>query len=153
MGAYSPLAGGLLAKKHLRCNLPQKRVDDNPFYFGEACLSAADVINSACQAADISVLQATYSWFFFHSALRKGDGIVLGASSVSQLEQNLEACQKARPMCTSVVDAFAKAWAPCRPTAYLYWRLYSKDMPNRDVLVKELPGALFHCTQRAKRSA
>jgi len=147
--AYSPLAGGLLSKSHCRDKLPQKRVEDNPYYFGTACLDAAERICAACVKAHISVLEATYCWLLYHSALCMGDGIVLGASSASQLKQNLAACEVAKPLPDDIVAEFAESWIPCKMHAYQYWRLYSLDMPNRDALVKEAPGALFHCTDTA----
>ena len=80
---------------------------------------ALDKINAACNKADISIIQAsanrhmnfftnhkprpncpifeiddfqaTYSWMMHHSKLgAAGDGVLLGASTLEQLEQNLQ---------------------------------------------------------------
>eukprot|EP00930_Biecheleria_cincta_P001429 TRINITY_DN102571_c0_g1_i1.p1 TRINITY_DN102571_c0_g1~~TRINITY_DN102571_c0_g1_i1.p1 ORF type:complete len:361 (+),score=49.62 TRINITY_DN102571_c0_g1_i1:159-1085(+) len=143
--AYSPLAGGLLCKRHNRAELPQKRVADNPFYFNDACLDANSKIADACLAYELDMLHATYSWLLHHSALTQRDGIVIGASSLDQLQPNLAACASSCKLPETVAEAFNSAWSMCRYTAYPYWRLYSRDMPDREELVRNAPGALFHC--------
>jgi aflatoxin B1 aldehyde reductase len=143
--AYSPLAGGLLAKEQLRDNLPPKRLADNPFYFNDACLEANAGLVRACAEAGISLLQANYAWLLYHSVLGPRDGIVLGASSVSQLRANLTACSAAEPLPTALAEAFDACGEGCRATAYPFWRLYSQDMPGREDLCRDEPGALFHC--------
>eukprot|EP00928_Gymnodinium_smaydae_P023022 TRINITY_DN19158_c0_g1_i1.p1 TRINITY_DN19158_c0_g1~~TRINITY_DN19158_c0_g1_i1.p1 ORF type:complete len:352 (+),score=43.51 TRINITY_DN19158_c0_g1_i1:73-1128(+) len=143
--AYSPLAGGLLAKRQFRDKLPQKRVDDNPFYFNDECLSANAHISAACEAHGIKFLEATYSWLLHHSALQASDGIVIGAASVQQLRTNLDACSSSVELPQKVVDAYDSCWEQCKQSAYPYWRLYSRDMPNRQELANKAPGALFHC--------
>mmetsp|Transcript_121415 Transcript_121415/g.259242 ORF Transcript_121415/g.259242 Transcript_121415/m.259242 type:complete len:349 (-) Transcript_121415:107-1153(-) len=143
--AYSPLAGGLLCKAHSKDNLPQKRVQDNPFYFNDECLAANARITDVCSKYGLGILEATYSWLLHHSTLTPSDGIVLGASSTEQLQKNLDACAAAEELPEPVVEVFESCWASCKATAYPYWRLYSKDMPNREELVQRAPGALFHC--------
>jgi aflatoxin B1 aldehyde reductase len=143
--AYSPLAGGLLSKEQLREQLPPKRLADNPFYFNDACLDANASLVKACAEAGISLLDANFAWLLHHSVLGEGDGIVLGASSVSQLRSNLSACSDAVPLPPALVAVFDACWNNCSATAYPYWRLYSKDMPGREALCRDEPGALFHC--------
>jgi aflatoxin B1 aldehyde reductase len=77
------------------------------------------------------------------------DGLLIGASSVEQLEANLHACEAARgsqgtrptPLPPSVLAALDGAWggagadaAALREGAFPYWRSYSKDMPGREAL-------------------
>jgi len=143
--AYSPLAGGLLCKRHDSEHLPLKRVEDNPFYFNEACLAANTRIADVCSAHNIPFLDATYSWLMHHSALQRCDGLVVGASTQQQLKTNLDACSNAKTLPSPIIAAFDACWSACKPTAYPYWRLYSKDMPNGQELRKMAPGALFHC--------
>jgi aflatoxin B1 aldehyde reductase len=102
-----------------------------------------ELIRQACNVANISMVEATYRWLLCHSALSENDGVLLGASSVSQLEQNLAACEAARaemsgnmdPLPPSILEAFEKAWKLTQAAGvFPYWRSYSSDMPERESL-------------------
>ena len=67
-----------------------------------------------------------------HSALADGDAIVLGASSVSQLSENLAGCAQTDPLPEAVVAAFDEAWKIGQPDAFAFWRGYSADMPGSE---------------------
>lgn len=141
--AYNPLAAGLLAGKHKKVDqVAEGRFKDNPNYlprfYTEANFEAIEVIREACENEGISMVEASYRWLLRHSALDpKMDGILLGASSVSQLEQNLDACDAAAekgPLSDEVLSAFDKAWELTKEGAFPYWRSYSSDFPNRENL-------------------
>ena len=135
-----------MSQPHRRERLPPKRVADNPFYFSDACLDAnAALVRASDDAGCASLLDANFSWLLHHSALSADDGIVLGASSTAQLRQNLRACAASKPLPAALVDVFDGCWERCRETAYPYWRLYSRDMPGREALCRDKPGALIHC--------
>jgi aflatoxin B1 aldehyde reductase len=142
--AYNPLAAGLLAGKYTTPSsdveaVPKGRFKNNPnylprFYTGPN-FEAVELIRRACEAADITMVQATYRWLLCHSALGENDGVLLGASSLPQLEQNLAACKEATPLPTSLVLAFEEAWnITSKAGVFPYWRSYSSDMPKRDAL-------------------
>ncbi|KAL1521890.1 hypothetical protein AB1Y20_021541 [Prymnesium parvum] len=137
--AYNPLAAGLLTGAHKREGevLPG-RFKDNPNYLPRFYTSpnfiALENIRSTCEAAGLSLVQATYQWLLRHSALNESDGPLIGASSLSQLEENLDACRAAataKPLPTAVHAAMEGAWSITRKNAFDYWRSYSSDMPNR----------------------
>lgn len=139
--AYNPLAAGLLAGKYTapvsdEDKVPKGRFKDNPnylprFYTGPN-FEAVELIRQACDAASISMVEATYRWLLFHSSLGTNDGILLGASSVQQLDQNLAACKVAAPLPGAVVAAFEEAWKVTKAAGvFPYWRSYSSDMPDR----------------------
>lgn len=162
--AYNPLAAGLLTGKYTYTSeaneIPKGRFKDNlnylPRFFTPACCNAVDLIRLACAAADISMVQATYRWLLHHSALGSNDGLLLGASSLDQLDSNLDACTvdinnpNAGLLPLSLVTAFNDAWekegkgqaqgegegqgASLRDSAFAYFRQYSSDMPGRDAL-------------------
>ena len=52
------------------------------------------------------LLQATFCWLLRHSALAETDGLLIGASSLAQLEANLEACEMAKDGRASSRDLF-----------------------------------------------
>lgn len=140
--AYNPLAAGLLAGKHTQGEQVQKgRFKNNqnylPRFYTDPNFQAVDIIRQACQEEGISMVEATYRWMLRHSALGQQDAVLLGASSVAQLEENLAACSAAvekGPLSPSMLEAFDKAWALTEEGAFPYWRSYSADMPNREEL-------------------
>ena len=142
--AYNPLAAGMLTGKHNSVDsVAEGRFKDNPNYlprfFTDVNFEAVQLIRSACDDADISMVEATYRWLLRHSALdgALGDGILIGASSLVQLKQNLGACSRAgenAALPKEVVDAFDAAWDIIKSgdeRPFPYWRSYSSDMPNR----------------------
>jgi len=145
--AYNPLAGGMLTGKHtMQDEVRTGRFKNNPNYlprfYTSANFQAMRLIQSACEAASISMVEATYRWLLCHSALNAGDdnfdgdGILIGASSMDQLDENLRSCSLAQgaELPKDVVDAFDAAWDVIRreeSRPFPYWRSYSADMPNR----------------------
>jgi aflatoxin B1 aldehyde reductase len=109
--------------------------------FIDVNFEAVQLIRSACDAANIPMVEATYRWLLCHSALNGElkDGILIGASSVEQLEQNLKSCSCANDrsemeLPSEVVGAFNAAWSVIQrgdERPFPYWRSYSSDMPNR----------------------
>ena len=159
--AYNPLAAGLLSGRHQAGGeVAAGRFKDNPNYlprfYTDANFAALNTINAACDAAGISLLEATYRWLLNHSALTPDDGLLLGASSIEQLESNMAACEAARgeqgirpkPLPESVIEAIDGVWdkvPALRDGAFPYWRSYSKDMPNRESLP---PGASYNAAKK-----
>ena len=159
--AYNPLAAGLLTGRHTAPDgeVAAGRFKDNPNYlprfYTPANFAALATIRTACEAAGISLVDATYRWLLSHSALTPDDGLLLGASSLDQLESNMKACEaaggdQATPLPAEVVDAIDSAWsgagaAELRDGAFPYWRSYSKDMPGRETLP---PGASYDAAKK-----
>jgi aflatoxin B1 aldehyde reductase len=142
--AYNPLAAGLLAGKHKGPNedVAKGRFKDNPNYlprfFTDRNFEALEIIRKACEAEGITMVEATYCWLLRHSALEEMDGILLGASSLDQLDQNLAACKAAAAdkegLSSELLNAFDQAWGLTKEGSFPYWRSYSSDMPNREAL-------------------
>ena len=140
--AYNPLAAGLLTGRHTsKDNVQKGRFKDNPNYlprfYTDRNFEAIDLIRKACDEEGITMVEATYRWLLRHSALDENDGVLLGASSVDQLTQNLSACLAAvekGPLPQTILDAFHEAWEITKDGAFPYWRSYSADMPGRENL-------------------
>ena len=66
-----------------------------PRFYTPANFAAVASIRDACDDAGISMVQAAYSWVLKHSALdlANGDGVLLGASTLDQLDANIDACR------------------------------------------------------------
>mmetsp|Transcript_10776 Transcript_10776/g.21406 ORF Transcript_10776/g.21406 Transcript_10776/m.21406 type:complete len:400 (-) Transcript_10776:688-1887(-) len=177
--AYNPLAGGMLTGKHIGGSegggdeVKEGRFKNNPNYlprfYTPSNFKALQIIQSACEENDISMVEGTYRWLLRHSALRAGesgsdggDGILLGVSSMEQLEENLKCCLRAKDdvvtdkggeasgkLPQSVVKAFDEAWDiiqndPSSSGPFPYWRSYSADMPGKESLD---PGASYNANK------
>ena len=143
--AYNPLAAGLLTGKHKNNgdDVPAGRFKNNqnylPRFYTDANFEAVDVIRKSCDIAGISMVEATFKWLLHHSALDGSykDGILIGASSMIQLESNIKACDEDELLPQNVLDAFDEAWSIMSSDSdevFKYWRSFSSDMPNRDML-------------------
>lgn len=148
--AYNPLAAGLLTGKYTTpdvSDVPKGRFRNNqnylPRFYTDVNFQAMELIRQACNVANTSMVEATYRWLLCHSALSENDGVLLGASSVKQLEQNLASCEaalaemngKIDPLPPAILEAFDKAWILTHAAGvFPYWRSYSSDMPERESL-------------------
>ena len=91
------------------------------------------------------MVAATYAWLLNYSALREDDGVLLGASSLEQLDVCLDACSSIVDLPASVKDAFDGAWGVTRPGGFKYWRSYSADMPDKE---SRDPGAAYDAAKK-----
>ena len=82
-------------------------------------------MKTACEKQGITPVEAALRWLVYHSMLKeaRGDGIIIGASKLSHLTQNMEAIQ-AGPLPEAVLDAFRQAWSITGPDSPEYFRLY-----------------------------
>jgi aflatoxin B1 aldehyde reductase len=127
--AYNPLAGGLLTGKHRSFQEePRKgrfalRESYRKRYWKETFLKAVDSFTTACKESQIEPVEAALRWLSGHSQLdaSKGDGIILGASTVEQLEQNL-AVLTSDELPEPVLAALDAAWEGVRPESPEYFR-------------------------------
>jgi len=62
-------------------------------------------------------------WLTHHSVVdtERGDAIILGASKLSQLDENLLAI-KAEPLDQSILDILDKGWEIIKPNCFKYFR-------------------------------
>jgi aryl-alcohol dehydrogenase-like predicted oxidoreductase len=93
--AYNPLAGGLLTGKHARGNPPATgtRFDGNKMYqdryWHPAYFDAQDEITAVAKRAGMSTTALAFRWLLTQTAV---DCVLLGASRMQHLEENLVAC-------------------------------------------------------------
>lgn len=129
--AYNPLAGGLLTGKYSSVeNKPQ----DGRFalrktypgrYWKASFFDAVEIIREACAVHNIPMAEAALRWLAHHSDLHieRGDAIIIGASRLSQLEQNISAVEKGA-LPDDVVSAFNKAWSVSKAESPEYFKYY-----------------------------
>ena len=129
--AYNPTMGGMLTGRY-------RSVDEAPTdgrfthrpgyqdkYWKKSNFDALDVIREAIEKHDMTMTEATYRWLAYHSMLNgeRGDAILIGASKMNHLIENLNAVQ-AGPLPDDVSEAFEKAWEVCKGDSREYFTLY-----------------------------
>ena len=93
---YNPLAGGLLTGKQKReAPLPGTRFDNNQMYlnryWNDAHFDAVRDLAAIAAEAGRSMVSLALNWLLHHTAT---DCVVLGASRVEQLDENLKALEE-----------------------------------------------------------
>lgn len=127
--AFNPLAGGLLSGKynnfeedptHGRFTLRPNYQDR---YWKKSFFDALGMLTEKCKELGIPVAEAAYRWLVYHSQLdqSEGDGIIIGASKLNHLEQNIAANEKGE-LPDIIVDAFEEAWIEAKPESPDYFR-------------------------------
>lgn len=133
---YNPIAGGLFSGKvRSKDMVPDSgRFSDTTQmgtlyrqrYFRESTFRSMQVIEAAVEKHGLSMIETALRWMVHHSKLQvKGanqgtDGILIGVSSVEQLEDNLTSLEKG-PLPDDVVQALDEAWAISKADSANYW--------------------------------
>jgi len=112
---YNPLAGGLLTGKHRRDSpIPGTRFDNNRMYLDrywhQADFEAVDQLQRIATAAGRSLLSMSLNWLYHHTVT---DCIILGASKIEHLEQNLSVFAEG-PLDAETLQACDKVWEMLR---------------------------------------
>ena len=115
MIVYNPLAGGLLTgKQHREQPLEGTRFDKNQMYLDRywhpAYFDAVDQLAESARNAGRSLVDFSLSWLLHHTAT---DCIILGASKVEQLEQNLDVFDK-QPLPAEAIAVCDSVWRGLR---------------------------------------
>lgn len=129
--AYNPLAGGLLTGRYEKFDAPPEdgrfthRPNYQNRYWKQSYFDAVEIIKNAAERCGIGIVEAVYRWLAFHSMLKgeRGDAILIGASKLHHLEQNMDTL-KAGPLPEEVVSAFDDAWTVTKGDSPEYFTLY-----------------------------
>ena len=125
--AYSPIAGGFLTKSREQIEGGKTRFSADQMYglyhkmyVKDAFLKALGEWGRIAHEEGVSKTELAYRWIVFNSALRPehGDAIVIGASTSTQLEQTLIACQKG-PLSEQAVGRIEAVWEMVKGEAYV----------------------------------
>ena len=127
--AYNPMAGGMLSGKHLSYeNTPPpgrfaRLGSYRERYWKKSYFEAINNLSNVCRVESIEPAEAAYQWLAYHSMLdaAKGDGIIIGASSITQFKQNINSINKGT-LPEIVVTAFNEAWAEAEQDSPEYYR-------------------------------
>jgi aryl-alcohol dehydrogenase-like predicted oxidoreductase len=122
--AYNPLAAGLLTGKHRgpQTVTPGTRFDGNKMYqdryWHAQDFEAVEKLKKIADAAGRSLISLALNWLLHHTVT---DCVVLGASRVEQLTQNLQMCTEG-PLPADVLASCDQVWKDLRGPAPQYNR-------------------------------
>ncbi len=120
---YNPLAGGMLTgKQHAEAPLPGTRFDNNQMYLNRywhsAYFEAVDRLRGIASIEGRSLVSLALGWVLHHTPV---DCVILGASRMEQLEENLKAA-KDGPMSAQALAGCEDVWASLRGVTPRYNR-------------------------------
>ena len=129
--AYNPMAGGLLTGRYASF---EEEPGDGRFthrpnyrkrYWHRSSFEAVELLRAESAKFGLSPVEATYRWLAYHSMLRgeRGDAILIGASRLDHLLQNMAAVQ-AGPLPEGLPQVFEQVWALSAPESPEYFTLY-----------------------------
>ncbi len=129
--AYNPLAGGLLTGRYTAYEAAPEdgrfthRPNYRKRYWKKSYFDAVAALKDAAEKQGMTLAEATLRWLAFHSMLDgdRGDAIILGASKLSHLTQNLNAVA-AGPLPEETADAFESVWQITKADSPEYFTLY-----------------------------
>ena len=119
--AYSPIAGGFLAKTKDQIMNPEAAGRWSPetflgkmyqaLYNKPALLTALDTWGKISEESGIPRFELAYRWLAYSSLLKNelGDAVIVGASRVEQLQQTLDAL-KHGPLSEEIVEKINGIW-------------------------------------------
>jgi aryl-alcohol dehydrogenase-like predicted oxidoreductase len=122
--AYNPLAGGLLTGKHTPQGAPTPgtRFDNNKMYqdrFWHAeYFGAVEAVAGIAERAGLTMIELAFRWLLSQPQV---DNILLGASTMDQLEDNLLAVQGG-PLPAEVLQECDAVWQKLRGVTPKYNR-------------------------------
>ena len=121
--AYNPLAGGILTGKHSAAVVPPgTRFDNNPMYqeryWHPDNFAAVERLKGMAQDLNRSLVSIALNWLLHHTAT---DCVILGASRIEQLDENLAACKEG-PLPAEVLKVCDEIWESLRAPVPSYNR-------------------------------
>lgn len=120
---YNPLAGGLLTGKHQpQQPIPGTRFENNPQYttryWHAATFAAVAELSQIARSADRTLTSVALNWLLHHTTT---DCVILGASRLEHLAQNIQVCDEG-PLPEAVVEACDQVWKKLRGASPTYNR-------------------------------
>ena len=120
---YNPLAGGLLTGKH-KGGDPQANTrfelmaNYHDRYWHDMNFAAVEELAGVAGKAGRSLIGLAFGWLLYHTT---ADCLILGASRLEQLQENLELIE-AGPLDEEAVAACDRVWAKLRGVSAQYNR-------------------------------
>lgn len=94
-------------------------------YFKPEVFECLKIVEPVVEKHGLTLLEVALRWCVHHSLLNMkdggGDGLIIGVSSLAQLEGNLRDLEKG-PLPDEVVEALDRAWMVSKASTPTYWR-------------------------------
>jgi len=130
---FNPLGGGFFTGRYKDMNSSVEagaRFDANTKqgsqyrqrYWNEQYFKALEVVDKAAAESGLTMAEIALRWVSHHSVMKRdhGDSVIIGASSVKHLEENLRDLEKG-PLPEQVVKAVDEAWDVVKGSVVKYW--------------------------------
>ncbi|THH08200.1 hypothetical protein EW145_g2860 [Phellinidium pouzarii] len=130
---FNPLGGGFFTGRYSKSTdyvEEGTRFDPTKFqgqgyrkrYWNEPHFKALEIIRNASEKAGLTMAEVALRWVTHHSLMKRefGDSILIGASSLNHIEQNLVDLEKG-PLPDEVVKALDEAWLVVKPYSANYF--------------------------------
>lgn len=122
--AYSPLAGGIFAKKLDDILNPAEGDRYKVFpvfkrYLTDESIPALRKLHETCDKEGVGILEANLRWLKHHGGLGNEDAYILGATRPEQLDRTLT-LSEGGPLDAALVEAFDELWHSTKATAAGY---------------------------------
>jgi len=130
---FNPLGGGFFTGRYNAMNEAVEggsRFDPNKMqgqsyrkrYWNEHYFKALQIIKDAADKAGLTMSEVALRWVSHHSLMKReyGDSVLIGASSLNHIEQNMVDLEKG-PLPDDVVKALDEAWLVVAPYASPYF--------------------------------
>ncbi|KAJ7626239.1 NADP-dependent oxidoreductase domain-containing protein, partial [Mycena polygramma] len=130
---FNPLAGGFFTDRYIAADAEVEkgsRFDPEQLqgqmyrkrYFKPEYFAALDIVRPVAAAHGLTMAEVALRWISHHSLMRRehGDSVLIGASSLKHIEQNLIDLEKG-PLPDEVVAALDKAWEMVKSVADKYF--------------------------------
>ncbi|KAJ7286403.1 Aldo/keto reductase [Mycena rebaudengoi] len=122
---FNPLAGGFFTNRYASADdKPEagSRFDPDKFQGKEQYFKALDTIRPVVEKHNLTMAEVALRWISHHSFLKRehGDAVLIGASSLTHIEQNLVDLEKG-PLPEEVLKALDEAWLDVKSIAANYY--------------------------------
>ncbi|KAL5527047.1 hypothetical protein ACEPAG_5838 [Sanghuangporus baumii] len=130
---FNPLGGGFFTGRYHKPDEavePGSRFDPSKGqgrnyrnrYWNEPHFKALEIIEQAADKAGLTMAEVALRWISHHSLMKReyGDAVLIGASSLNHIEQNLIDLEKG-PLPDEVVKALDEAWLVVKNVAINYF--------------------------------
>ncbi|KAG0045308.1 hypothetical protein BGZ83_009478 [Gryganskiella cystojenkinii] len=141
--AYNPLCGGVLSGNYkFEGDVEQgSRFDPQAKqgaryrerYWKKEYFEAVELLKRVCEPHGLSLVQVAFDWLQFHSKMsaKRGDGIIIGASSLDHTIHNLDALKNGKSLPQDVLEAVDRCWEMTRESSPSYFRTKDQMMGAR----------------------
>lgn len=105
-------------------------------YWNTLFFEAITNLSKTAESLNLSLLEASLRWMVHHSGLSGNDGIIIGASSMHHLVENLNDLEKG-PLPEEMVKAFDEAWEHVKVCCPSYFKSATETKAFVDINTKQ----------------